>query len=66
MVLQTVLGAVKWAQASGKHPAELRGQVASPGGTTVEGLLALERGGVRAAIIDAVVAGYQKSKALGG
>lgn len=66
MVLQTVLGAVRWAQASGRNPAELRAQVASPGGTTVEGLLALERGGVRAALIEAVIAGYEKSRALGG
>lgn len=66
MVLQTVLGAVRWAQETGDHPAVLRAQVASPGGTTVEGLLALERHGVRAAIIEAVIAGYQKSRALGG
>lgn len=66
MVLQTMLGAVRMAQDSGRHPAELRGQVASPGGTTVEGLLVLERHGVRAALIEAVIAGYQKSRALGG
>ena len=66
MVMQTVLGSVRWAQAAGEHPAVLRGQVASPGGTTVEGLLALEKSGVRAALIDAVIAGYQKSRALGG
>lgn len=65
-VLQTVLGAVRLAQASGRHPAELRAQVASPGGTTVEGLLALERHGVRAALVEAVIAGYEKSRALGG
>ncbi|MBI2761624.1 MAG: pyrroline-5-carboxylate reductase [Chloroflexi bacterium] len=66
MVLQTVLGATRWVQASGRHPAELRGQVASAGGTTVEGLLALERRGVRAALVEAVIAGYEKSRALGG
>ncbi len=66
MVLQTVLGAVRWAQDTGRHPAELRAQVASPGGTTVEGLLALERHGVRAALVEAVIAGYEKSRALGG
>jgi pyrroline-5-carboxylate reductase len=66
MVLQTVLGATRWAQASGRHPAELRGQVASAGGTTVEGLLALEQRGVRAALVEAVIAGYEKSRALGG
>ncbi len=65
MVLQTMLGAVRWAQETGRHPAELRAQVASPGGTTVEGLLAMERHGVRAALIEAVIAGYEKSRALG-
>ena len=66
MVLQTVLGAVRWAQDTGRHPAELKGQVTSAGGTTVEGLLAMERRGVRAALVEAVIAGYEKSRALGG
>ncbi len=66
MVLQTVLGATRWVQESGRHPAELRAQVASAGGTTVEGLLALERRGVRAALVEAVIAGFEKSRALGG
>ncbi len=66
MVVQTMLGAAKWVQETGRHPAELRGQVASAGGTTVEGLLALERRGVRAALVEAVIAGYEKSRALGG
>lgn len=66
MVLQTVLGSVRWAQEEGVHPAELRARVSSPGGTTVEGVYALEKHGVRAALIDAVIAGYQKSRALGG
>jgi pyrroline-5-carboxylate reductase len=65
MVVQTMLGAVRWAQSSGRHPAELRGQVASAGGTTVEGLLTLERHGVRAALVEAVIAGYEKSRKLG-
>jgi pyrroline-5-carboxylate reductase len=65
MVLQTFLGTIRWAQAEGRHPAELRAQVVSPAGTTAEGVLALERGGVRAALIEAVIAGYEKSKALG-
>jgi pyrroline-5-carboxylate reductase len=65
MVVQTFLGTTRWAQAEGRHPAELRAQVVSPAGTTAEGVLALERGGVRAALIEAVIAGYEKSKALG-
>lgn len=66
MVIQTVLGAARYAQETGKHPAELRNQVTSPGGTTTEGLLALEEAGVRAAFTDAVEAAYEKAKRLGG
>jgi pyrroline-5-carboxylate reductase len=66
MVIQTVLGAARYAQATGKHPAELRNQVTSPGGTTTEGLLALEEAGIRAAFTDAVEAAYEKAKRLGG
>jgi len=66
MVLQTVLGSVRYAMETGKHPAELRNQVTSPGGTTTEGLLALEDAGIRAAFFDAVEAAYEKAKELGG
>jgi pyrroline-5-carboxylate reductase len=66
MVLQTVLGSAKYALETGKHPAELRNQVTSPGGTTAEGLLALEEAGLRAAFMHAIDAAYEKAKALGG
>ncbi|MHB8577874.1 MAG: pyrroline-5-carboxylate reductase [Dehalococcoidia bacterium] len=66
MVLQTVGGSVRWARASGRHPAELRNAVTSPGGTSAAGLLALERSGMRAAMVDAVVAALERSRALGG
>lgn len=66
MVIQTLLGSAKYAQASGKHPAELRNQVTSPAGTTTEGLLALEKAGVRRAFIEAVRAAYEKAQRLGG
>jgi pyrroline-5-carboxylate reductase len=66
MVVQMVLGSARYAQVSGKRLAELRNQVTSPGGTTAEGLLALERAGLRAAFIDAVRAAYEKTKRLGG
>jgi len=66
MVLQTVLGSARYALETGKHPAELRNQVTSPGGTTTEGLRALEGAGLRAAFIDAVEAAYEKAKQLGG
>jgi pyrroline-5-carboxylate reductase len=66
MVVQTVLGTARVLQDQGDSPAGLRGQVMSPGGTTAEGLLALERGAVRATLMQAVVAGFEKSRALGG
>ncbi len=65
LVLQTISGSTHLAQKSGKHPAELRNQVTSPGGTTAQGLLQLEEGGLRALLARAIIAGYEKSKALG-
>ena len=65
LVLQTVLGSTRLVAESGKHPAELKDMVSSPGGGTVEALLAFERGGFRAAVLDGVVAAYEKYRALG-
>lgn len=65
IVLQTVLGSAKLAKESGLHPAELRNQVTSPGGTTAEALLRLEEGGFRALLTKAVQAAYDKSRGLG-
>jgi len=66
MVLQTVLGSARYAQASGRHLADLRNQVTSPGGTTAEGLLALEEAGLRAAFAQAIIAAYERARQLGG
>jgi pyrroline-5-carboxylate reductase len=66
MVIQTVLGSARYAQATGRHPADLRNQVTSPGGTTAEGLLALEEAGVRAAFAQAIIAAYERARQLGG
>jgi pyrroline-5-carboxylate reductase len=66
MVIQTVLGSARYAQASGRHLAELRNQVTSPGGTTTEGIRALEKAGLRAAFVEAVQAAYDKARQLGG
>ena len=65
LVLQTVLGSAQMVKETGRHPAEMRDMVTSPGGTTAEALLALERAGFRRAILDAVIAAYEKSKRLG-
>jgi pyrroline-5-carboxylate reductase len=64
LVLETVLGSAQLAKESGKHPAELRNMVTSPGGVTAEGLLCLEKGGLRALLTQAVIEGYQKSGRL--
>ena len=61
---QTMLGAAQLIQQEPQHPAQLRNIVTSPGGTTVEGLLVLEQRGVRAAIVEAVLAAYAKAQKL--
>lgn len=66
LVLESVRGSVAFAQSSGLHPAELRNQVTSPGGTTAEALYQLERGGLRTVVAQAVWAAWQRSAALGG
>ena len=65
LALQTVFGSVKLVMDTGKHPGELKDMVVSPGGTTAEGLQALEHAGVPAALVDAVNAAYLKSIKLG-
>jgi pyrroline-5-carboxylate reductase len=65
LVVQTVLGSTRAVEATGKHPAELKNMVTSPGGTTTEGLLQLETGGLRSLLLQAVIAAYNKAKALG-
>ena len=64
LAYQTMSGTIELARKMPKHPAELRNMVSSPGGTTVEGLLALEEGAFRADVINAVIASYEKSKML--
>lgn len=65
LAAQTVLGAAKMVLDSGRHPAELKDMVASPGGTTIAGLYALERGGLRGILIEAVEAATIRSRELG-
>jgi pyrroline-5-carboxylate reductase len=66
LAVQTVLGAARMVQQTGRHPAELKDGVASPGGTTIAGLHVLERAGVRGALMDAVVAAAQRAHELSG
>ncbi|XP_026856335.2 pyrroline-5-carboxylate reductase 3 isoform X2 [Electrophorus electricus] len=62
---QTILGAGLLLRDAGKHPAQLRAEVCTPGGTTAYGLHALEKGGLRAATVDAVEAATERARELG-
>ncbi|MCU9614449.1 pyrroline-5-carboxylate reductase [Caldibacillus lycopersici] len=61
---QAVLGAAKMVLETGIHPGELKDQVCSPGGTTIESIATLEKHGMRYAIIDAIAANINKSRSI--
>ena len=61
---QTLLGAAELLLQSGKHAGELKDAVCSPGGTTIEGVRALEEGAFRASAMNAVIAAYEKTLKL--
>ena len=65
LTTQTVLGAAHLIQVTANHPATLRDQVCTPGGTTMAGLYAMEEGGFRLALMNAVIAATRRSKELG-
>lgn len=62
MAAQTVLGSAKTVLESGLHPAQLRDQVCSPGGTTIDAVAVLESSGFKAAIMQAIAACVTKAK----
>eukprot|EP00899_Mesostigma_viride_P015900 jgi/Mesvir1/24310/Mv10998-RA.1 len=65
LAAQTVLGSAQMVLQTGKHPGLLKDSICSPGGTTIEGMLALEKAGVRAGVMEAVIAAANKATALG-
>jgi len=64
LAVQTVRGSTEYLAKSGKHPAELRNLVTSPGGTTAAALHELEKGSLRTLVAEAVAAAYARSKTL--
>ncbi len=64
LAAQTTLGAAKLMKETGEHPGVLKDMVCSPGGTTIEGIRALELGGVRGSVMQAIEACVAKSRKL--
>jgi pyrroline-5-carboxylate reductase len=64
LAAQTVLGSAALCLESGRHPGELKDAVCSPGGTTIQGVRALEERGFRGAVIEAVIRTYEKNLKL--
>ena len=65
LAVQTTLGTAEMLARTGEHPARMKEMVTSPGGTAIAGVHALERAGLRAAFIDAIVAATERSRELG-
>ncbi len=64
LAAQTVRGSIEYLAKTGKHPAELRNLVTSPGGTTAAALHELEKGSLRSLIAEAIAAAYARTKTL--
>lgn len=65
LVQETMLGSVRFAMDSHKHPAELRNMVTSPGGTSAEAIYQMEKGTLRTVLSKAVYAAYKRAVDLG-
>jgi pyrroline-5-carboxylate reductase len=65
LAVETIRGSGELLRSSDEHAAALRAAVTSPGGTTAAGLRALEAGGLRSALLDAVTAATERSRQLG-
>ena len=61
---QMMLGTAKLMLETGKHPGQLKDAVCSPGGATIQGIRALEEAGFRGAVMDAVIAAWEKSQGM--
>ena len=66
LAAQTVFGSAKMVLETKEHPAKLRDMVTSPGGTTIAGMHELEKGKLRAVLMNAVEAAANRSRELGG
>jgi pyrroline-5-carboxylate reductase len=64
LAAQTLMGAAKMLLVRGVHPAELKDEVTTPAGCTIDGLMALEEGKLRVTLIKAVLAAAAKSESL--
>lgn len=64
LAAQTVLGTGKMIIETGMHPGQLKDMVSSPAGTTIEGIKALEKGGMRHAVLEAISESTDKSRNL--
>lgn len=64
LAINTIVGTARLLEDDGRHPAELRDMVITPGGVTIEGVHVLEKSGFKAMIVEAVESAYKKSAAL--
>lgn len=65
LAAQMTAGAARLVLESGKHPGQLKDEVCSPGGVTIQGVRKLEEKGLRSAVMEAVIAVYEKNEEMG-